>query len=141
MNEGPRITRRRLLIAALWAGAASVPLGLARLRPWRVLVEIVPADAGERLAALLAHRESAAAVGSAYLRGAPDEADLVVLVGLIASDLPGGRPALRRATDDDLRHLLADRTRLDFEQERTVSVRGWILSRTEARLYGVVALV
>jgi hypothetical protein len=40
-----------------------------------------------------------------------------------------------------LRRALALRTRRDFAEGRTVRVEGWILSRTEARLYAIASLI
>jgi hypothetical protein len=39
-----------------------------------------------------------------------------------------------------LRHRIANQVRLDFAQGAVVSVDGWLLSLTEARVYALVAL-
>ena len=137
MSEGARVSRRRFLLAA--AGLA-VPLALGRLRPWEALVEFDAPSLGARLAALLADLRSASAIGRDYLRAAPGEATVPVLVDAIASDVAGGREALRTATDSEVRELLALRVLQDFEEERVVNLEGWIVAPTEARLCALAAL-
>ena len=138
MTQGAAITRRRFLAtAAAIAGSALV----VERRPWRALVTFAPVSAGERLAGLLTHRDSAREVGSAYLDRAPQEASVSGLVDRIAAELPQGRRTVQEASDDELRTLLAASIRLDFEHDRVVQVRGWVLSPTEARLYALAALV
>jgi len=139
MSAGLRTSRRRFLLGALGVG---LPLLLAPLRPWRMLVEVVgPASPGARLAGLLQHRESARIIGLEYLRSAAEEATVPTLVGSIASALPGGRGALDTAGEDELRELVTVLIRRDFEEERTVTLQGWIVSRTEAQLCALAALV
>jgi molybdopterin biosynthesis enzyme len=75
-------------------------------------------------------------VGRAYLDQAPEEADAARLRRLLdlaaevsAQTLPG--PEKER---------LAMRQCEDFRTGETVLVQGWVLSRTEARLYALAAL-
>jgi hypothetical protein len=114
---------------------------IATLRPWRAVVTFAPSTAEQRLAGLFAHRESARAVGRAYLSAGARAASVPALVASIAAELPRGRATLRQASDDELRGLLSARIRADFETDRTVDVHGWLLSSTEARLYALAALV
>lgn len=80
---------------------------------------------------------SRAVVGRAYLEVYPDEASVARLVELI------GVPAdeLASATDGTaalpwFRQRIAE----DFRTGRTVLVRGWVLSRTEARVCALASL-
>jgi hypothetical protein len=132
------ITRRRFL-ASVTAIAASALV--VETQPWRALVAFAPVSLAERLAGLIAHRDSARAVGRAYLDGVPEESSVSRLVDRIAADLPEGRRTVRDASEADLRQLLAASIRSDFEQDRIVEVDGWVLSPTEARLYALTALV
>lgn len=80
--------------------------------------------------------ESAAVVGRAYLEDRPEERDpqsvaRLVLEGLQIVPQSSGR-ALRRA--------LESRIRMDFDERKVVSVAGWVLSQTEARLAALAAL-
>ena len=133
------VTRGRFLVVAL---AAGIPLGLAPLRPWSVVVAFERAEPAVRLARLLEGRESARAVGFAYLGTLADpEASPSALTDAIALALPGGHRALATAGKAELRELVAGRTAADFGEDRTLRLRGWILSETEARLCALAALV
>jgi hypothetical protein len=121
------------------AGALGA-LGLSQLRPWRSLVAWVEPTEAARLAGVLTRTDSAKVVGQAYLDAVPEEASLPLLVDLISQGIPGGRRTIRGESSDRLRGLLVDRIGVDFEQGHVLSVRGWLLSRTEVRLYSLVAL-
>jgi hypothetical protein len=132
-----KTARRNVLLAvAGWAvaggagglvsplAAASVPALEARLLA--------------RLAGYFGAMGSAAALGAAYLRQAPAEAEPGRLV---AGLFPGVAPAtLLRWPDAVPRSTLAQRVAEDFAQSRTVILRGWVLSRGEARLFAAAAL-
>ncbi len=125
---------RRQLLGRLWALAGLAVA--ATIAPLRRLRPRPGADSGEdptaaRLAALAGPPESARAVGAEYLRSTPEERDPALLAQRLASGLAPGAP---------LRPQLARRIRADFEQERVVSLRGWVVSRTEARLCALAAL-
>jgi hypothetical protein len=137
MSETRGTSRRRFLQAALGAGFA---VALVPLRPWRALIEFTTPPLGLRLIELLEHRGSARVVGREYLRGTSGEASPRDLVDAIASDLPGGREAASAASRPELQQMLAARVRKDFADELTVNLRGWIVSRTEARLCALAAL-
>ncbi len=138
MTPRPVITRRRLLATAIGIGGIAA---VARSRPWSILVAFSVPSAAERLAGLLTNQESARAVGGEYLARVPEEASASLLVDRIAAGLPAGRQTVRDAGGEDLRELLATQIRSDFEEEQDVVVRGWILSRTEARLCALTTLV
>ena len=69
------------------------------------------------------------AVGRAYLRQTPGEADTAVLMAALVADDPDPVAAAGR--------LVAS----DFALGRTVELDGWVLSVSEARAAAVVALV
>ena len=89
-----------------------------------------------RLVGLFRVPASAAAVGRAYLQLAPLEADARRLLRLICSS----GPAWHTANAGRLRSLIARQQAEDFQQGRVVSVQGWTLSNTEARLCALAAL-
>ena len=66
-------------------------------------------------------------LGKAYRRSHPGEDDIATLVALITANAP----------DADL-DLKVSR---DFEQDDTVQLQGWILSRTEARQCALFSLL
>ncbi|MGH3034538.1 MAG: hypothetical protein ACRDON_08280 [Gaiellaceae bacterium] len=120
-------------------GAAGLGLSLAwrSLGAWPFLG--TSASRSERLAGLLNHEESARIVGREYLRLVPAEASRGVLTSRVVERLPGGFRTMDAVSDDRLRELLLRSTLEDFEEERIVELRGWVLSRTEARLCGLAA--
>jgi len=127
---------RRAFIATITAAATALfagrPSGAAPPRP-------LHADAA-RLLEAFRQRESAAAVGRAYLATRPEERDAPRLAGAVSRDLRDG--GCDPATGDraDLRRAVSGRVRQDFADGRTVTVDGWVLSRTEARLCALAAL-
>ena len=96
--------------------------------------------AARRLLAALDRRTSAGEVGRAYLAGAPQDADRARLVDALTRGVgaQGCNPA--HASRADLRAALARQVRQDFADRQVVRVDGWVLSVTEARLAGLVAL-
>lgn len=130
MNAMTTLTRRQF--ARLLTAAAAVPMmGIAG--GWAAPA---PSGPAEELTALFVHRPSARAVGRAYLRTAPQEADAGTLLHRLRAEAPDLFAAERR----HLRQAAAERLRRDFAEGRTVTVRGWLLSRTEARLCALCAL-
>jgi hypothetical protein len=131
------IERRRFFQAVLGMGSAAV---VAKVAPWRALVEIVNPPLSTKLVSLLEHRCSARVVGGEYLREASGEAGARGLVDAIASELEGGHDEARAASGSELRELVARRIQRDFAEDRTVKLRGWIVSHTEARLCALAAV-
>jgi hypothetical protein len=133
MTDLPRRWSRRL-VNALLAGAASWP-GLALARP-----KASP-DAGVELSArllgLFPDRARVAAIGAACLDALPaNERSVAQLIDAIAA-AAGCDAAMSEAA---LRAQLADRVRQDFATGAVISVDGWLLSATEARLYALAML-
>jgi hypothetical protein len=129
------LTRGAFVGALLAAGAVVAPL-----RPWRVLVELEPRTPAARLLRLLHDPVGARAIGAEYVRTRPREATAAALVDAIAEGVPGGRSVLATASDRALRALLAERTTSDFAEGKTVMLRRWILSETEARLCALASV-
>lgn len=130
------IERRRFLQALLGVGSAAV---VAKLAPWRALVETVNPPLSTKLVGLLEHRRSARVVGDEYLREGSGEGGARALAYAIASGLEGGHDEARTASGSDLRELVELRIQRDFAEDRTVKLHGWIVSRTEARLCALAA--
>lgn len=83
--------------------------------------------------------ESARFVGEAYLTDHAHEGSVEFLGRRVF-----GRD-LHRVLDPDadvgaMRELIRERSREDFATGNTVSVQGWILARSEARVYAAIAL-
>ncbi|EWY39914.1 hypothetical protein N825_04850 [Skermanella stibiiresistens SB22] len=97
-------------------------------------VAAVPPQA-DQLLGLLRSRAAARRIGRAYLETASHEADAAQLVSLILGDDAVGVDRV-----GDLRHRVAELQRADFTAGRTVTLDGWVLSRTEARLCALAAV-
>lgn len=69
-----------------------------------------------------------------YLSGHPEERNPTVLVKALVG--PAGDER-----DDNVRELLRERIRMDFDVGRTVNLDGWILSVSEVRLWCLIHLL
>jgi len=132
------VNRRQFLALTFCLGG---PALIGPYRMWSALAERMGRTLSQHLIAVLNDRESARVIGLAYLRSVPQEADVQVLVELIALGFVGGSELLRNATGEKLRQLLDLRIRQDFAEERMVTLHGWLLSLTEARLCALATLV
>lgn len=127
MSHSPGISRRALLRAL----ALGVP---GALLPGRARASLLPDSSGEdtrralwaALTELVPERNSARQIGRAYLRAYADDTDADGLARLLVGGAGG--------TGEDLPGRLRRRIRRDFREADVVWVRGWLLSRTEARL-------
>lgn len=79
-------------------------------------------------------------VGSAYLQLEPAEAECDVLEQRICRTLFESPEHGAQMADAELQQLFCRQIRTDFASDNVVAVRGWILSRTEARFYAFIAL-
>lgn len=129
MTRTKRISRR-VFLAAGGAGAAGLALaGLRFYRDQRVLEQLAGA------ASQLSGNPGAAAMGRACQRAMAFPAS----VGGLAEDLfRDWRPDKVPPSRDVLVSFLRGRMAEDFAAGRTVEVAGWVLSRTEARLFALV---
>lgn len=135
------IDRRRFFGAVVLIGTllAVRPRGvLGRVKRNAVSPEEAVAQA---LTRIVTDRRSARKVGIEYLRGAPEERDPWRLVARLRAPWPEESLEVALASPGKLKELVASRVRDDFENGRTVSVGGWVLARTEARLYALTALL
>ena len=131
----PRMMRRRTFL--LGAAASGLSLAWRSLGSWPC--SQTPHTRSGRVAAL-DDEESARVVGREYLRAFPAEASRDVLTARVVEQLAGGSRLLATASDDRLRELLLRAAAGDFDDLRTVELRGWVLARTEARLCALAAL-
>jgi hypothetical protein len=123
-------TRRRLLAAAVTV-AAAVTAGPSVVLP--LIERLAAGNTAGHLRALITHDAGAAYLGRRYLQAHPSEARRDVLVRrLVGTNAPTSAREASRA--------VAARIRSDYAAGRTVRVDGWVLSRTEARLYALVAI-
>jgi hypothetical protein len=131
------LTRRHFLALSI---AFVAPLLPAIVRPRPMTGGAPGPDAAAVLADVSAVPASARRVGRAYLAATPAEANVARLAAGVVGSLPAGPALLAGGDADAVRAALANVICDDFRSERTVAVEGWILSRTEARLYAIAAL-
>lgn len=99
--------------------------------------------AGDWLLRMAGEPQASAQLGRAYLETQPDERDPARLRAALSDALgatldregPAGLTA--QAALAALRRLVSE----DYRGARVVTVDGWLLSRSEARLYALMALV
>jgi hypothetical protein len=121
-------------------GAALLPLGVPL---WSQPFGRGDAPGDARVRALLrtlTSRDSAAIVGRMYLSGMPSEACPERLVRLLCHAGCGWRRGLERAPAEHLRQWMREAVRKDFRTGQVVTVDGWRLSVTEARVCALVTL-
>lgn len=127
------MTRRRLLLvlSALLAvlGGTWWTSGRRHLGP-----------AAARLSSAVGPADSARAVGRAVLPALPAGTDAAHLVLDIARALNSAPADLAMLPERDLRARILETIRSEHLAGRTVSVQGWEISATEARLYALAAL-
>lgn len=127
--------------------AISLPVLLARIGVHRCRwMSLLPRLESVRLACTLVDastgsRHSAARVGRHYLRMVPKERNINALLTLIQRGLPDTECLMQDRNIDGIRGAIAQSIENDFACGRVCQVNGWIMSRTEARIAGVAAMI
>lgn len=135
MNPKTRLDRRAVMaaLAVLAAGAAhpgwAAPGGKAAAS---ALEALLPAT-------MCTDRSMAAAIGREYLTSHPSGAREAALDPTLLRVIEA--VASRRHNLPATRAAFVASQQADFERGDVVGVAGWMLSRSEARLYALVALV
>lgn len=128
------LSRRDLLTALVFglAGGATAACGTSKQ-------DLL--DFGARLRHLVATLPTeAASLGRRYRRQGSAGTEAEDLLEEILSDLRAASlKGVRGGTEERLAMSLADLVRRDFAQGHTVELGGWVLARTEARLYALAA--
>ena len=140
MSGSQQLGRRGFLVTAVGLAATTLAARFALPHERERIDDDTATDAG-RLVRAFSSPESAAELGRAYLATASRERSPALLVDRIAASLPAGYKVLRTADDGQLKSLLARRLKEDFAAGNTVTVDGWVISRTEARLCALAALL
>ena len=78
-------------------------------------------------------------IGEAYQKQVSNENNKATLVKLLAMDI-NGNPIDESADSALVASQLAKKIQQDFQQDKTVVVDGWVLSRTEARQCALFSL-
>jgi hypothetical protein len=131
------IARRGCLAGML--AALGLPWAGLFMRSWTRNAHNELALTHSSLLALLDHPRYADAIGLAYLSTlSAEQRSAEHLIRAIFADAPLTAETPRAWTI--VAHLVNERMRLDFSEGTVVTVGGWILSHTEARLYALAAL-
>lgn len=127
---------RRVLLAtvATFAVAGSARTGTHFLQPAPRLAEPLRS----LLALLEPARNSATTIGRVYLAQTPEENDWPILVEKLRAETSLFERRTHESTG--LRTALKHQFIRDFSEGRTVSLDGWMVSSTEARLCAILAL-
>lgn len=122
-----------MALGGLWFGSQSACQRYPSAHPeYRMLAE--------RLARLPKERKALRTIGSAYLASLDERPTAEqIAAGWFPSETERRR-ALALKPQRLAQHV-ADRTLEDYRHDRVVSVRGWLLSETEARFAALTALV
>ena len=134
-----KLTRRTFLGNVVCLGAFLFSPGTWAWQEPRNAVEA--SHVAKKLVEIMSQPLSARAVGTAYLRSFPWEADVERLVKLILSSAPQLQAEITSVRSVQLRDLILQLHRRDFELGHTVNMSGWVLSQTEARLCALTALI
>ena len=132
------MNRRSVLAAMLGAWVAAA---LAPRRAPALAIDHPGSDLARTLVATLRRPDSAAAVGRAYLARYPAEAPPARLVAGIVDGWERDGFDAARAGRGALRRRLGEQVRRDFARGRVVSVDGWVLAESEARLFALAAVL
>jgi len=134
-----RCTRRTFLLSALLSltayGFGSNRYSLAKSGP-------EPCVEPPWLWKTIADRQSAARIGRTYLDAHPEIRQCHTLITDIETTLKRQDTSVSlTANADQTASALQRLLRKEYERGEVVSVAGWVLSKTEARLYGLVAMI
>jgi|APTNR8051073442_1049403.scaffolds.fasta_scaffold43140_2 hypothetical protein len=132
-------SRRRFFQFLGWA--AAVPVGASSFVTQATARAVAPPPlAATNLVSAVGNRESAAVIGRTFLRTCPAEADANRLERFLLARAADRRFYPDGDRPDDVRRCLSMMFRDDFATGNIVYVDGWILARSEARLYALCAL-
>lgn len=135
MDPSARLTRRQILAGMGILVFAAVPGVLRSRESSGAGLDVTTAV--ERVAALVDDVPAVAELGGAYLAARPDDPDAEQLFAELLPTRMTDRD-VQQSSREQLRTVLHEAVVADFSAGRTVTVQGWLLSATEARLAGLV---
>jgi hypothetical protein len=108
----------------------------------RVLsTECEPETIARKFVATLKNSKDAAWLGRQYLKCMPGEADIYFLLRSLTCNSKVHSNAMRNLDIQSLRRYLNTKQCEEYDSGRIFNLNGWILSRSEARIYALAALV
>ena len=129
------MSTRRTVLAALLATVATIIVPRRGLTTTAGISE--EAEFVSELRRLVPSPVSARILGFTYLRSFPHEHDPRILSALLSDILSPVNPRGAGQPGAALTERAASRIAYEFEHEDIVEVAGWMLSRTEARLFAL----
>lgn len=133
MNTTRRSALGTLVLGSVWLGSQSACQRSKGAHPeYRMIAE--------RLARLPKERKALRSIGSAYLASLSERPTAEQIAAAWFPSETERRRALALKPLRLAQHV-ADRTLDDYRHDRVVSVRGWLLSETEARFAALTALI
>lgn len=139
MNIQNPMKRRMVLRAILLGATAAVTGRVLAFAAWGRVV--AGSGLAERATQCVPDDRLVAELGGCYLADSAREASVPYLLARIGERWPAGTTDLVRLPPRSLRRALASIALRDFERADVVLVDGWVLARSEARLYAVAHLV
>lgn len=137
VDKGTDKRRRKILRSFLYSLCITLPSFPGN----RILASVNSLGSLESdLVKFLGQPDSAKVIGQEYLLSTPNENNKQRLTALIFHNLSLAPTYPLRKQSADLRTLIQLRIRKDFADEDVVFVKGWMLARTEVRLYALAAL-
>jgi len=133
------LTRRKIL--AVLPGIAFCFIGKKITASTQPALRPKPEAAAAKLVNLFKHKESAVAIGVAFLQSRLKEASVPDLIEKLFPNQPHPARWLIGSHTSAIRETLAGQIRRDFTRERIVNVGGWVLSATECRLCALATLL
>jgi len=127
--------RTFILISGVSVIALGIPWVSCRNKP----SHLNSALSQPQLLARICHDKEVLEIGTRYRKQVPDEEGETQLVSLLLTD-DTGKSISASTEKSSLDPWLEQRIRSDFETGRTVIVKGWVLSVTEARQCAVYSL-
>lgn len=133
--------KRRIFckLATLFGAGFAISAAIKRQLPGKP--QLTPEEKLQNnLLALFKHLPSAQAVGNEYLHTFPDASDAEILLSQICEGCEGGMNSLSQMNRRELQKWIRDRQQQDFAQGQTLTLKGWVLSKTEVQLCALVTL-
>jgi hypothetical protein len=134
MNTAFNTSRRGFLLGSVALSAAWFLLGGCSRSP-----EGSAGGTTDQYDHFFHHVSEARDIGHYYLEVYPDEAVTEKMQRQVEDSL-GEVPSDVISDEGKFRHFVQEKIRSDFKQGKTVTLDGWVLSETEARLCALLAL-
>ncbi|SRR5258706_5870872 len=129
--------KRRTFI--LISGASAISLGIPWVGCRNRISDLNPALSQPQFLARICDDGEVLEIGKIYRNQVPDEAQEALLVSLLLADNTG--KSISASTEkSSLASWIEQKIQNDFKTSRTVVVKGWVLSITEARQCAVYSL-